>query len=77
MPSKPVLWKELTWEQITQLRDRGIDLVILPIGATEQHALHLSVGVDTFSATAVARWINQRSGQALFLSDLKRWLQLL
>ena len=51
--------------------------MILPIGATEQHALHLSVGVDTFSATAVARWLNQRSGQALFLSDLKRWLQLL
>jgi creatinine amidohydrolase len=62
MPSKPVLWKELTWEQITQLRDRGIDLVILPIGATEQHALHLPVGVDTFSATAVAHGVSAQTG---------------
>ncbi len=62
MPSKPVLWEELTWEQITQLCDRGVDLVILPIGATEQHALHLPVGVDTFSATAVAYGVSAQTG---------------
>ena len=38
---RPVLWEELTWEQITALRDGGMNLVILPVGATEQHALHL------------------------------------
>ena len=36
----PLLWEELTWEQITDLRQSGINMVILPIGATEQHALH-------------------------------------
>lgn len=46
----PILWGELTWEEIGELRDRGKDLVILPVGATEQHFLHLPVGVDTFWA---------------------------
>lgn len=62
MPSKPLLWEELTWEQIDTLRDRGIDMVILPVGATEQHSLHLPVGVDTFSATAVAHGVSAATG---------------
>jgi creatinine amidohydrolase len=32
--SKPVLWEELSWEQIANLRDSGMDLVILPVGAS-------------------------------------------
>jgi creatinine amidohydrolase len=60
--NQPVLWEELTWEQITELRDRGTNLVILPVGATEQHALHLPVGVDTFSATAVAHGVSAQTG---------------
>lgn len=60
--SKPVLWEELSWEQITYLRDSGIDLVILPVGATEQHALHLPVGVDTFSAVAIAHGVSAKTG---------------
>ena len=62
MMSKPVLWEELTWEQITALRDRGMNTVILPIGATEQHALHLPVGVDTLSAMAVAHGVSAATG---------------
>jgi len=60
--SLPVLWEELTWEQITVLRETGMDMVILPVGATEQHALHLPVGVDTFSAIAVARGVSAQTG---------------
>ena len=59
---QPVLWDELTWEQITALRDSGTNMVILPIGATEQHALHLPVGVDTFSAIAVAHGVSAQTG---------------
>jgi creatinine amidohydrolase len=61
-PHFPILWEELTWEEITHLRDSGMNLVILPVGATEQHALHLPVGVDTFSATAVAHGVSARTG---------------
>lgn len=57
-----MLWEELSWEQIANLRDSGIDLVILPVGATEQHSLHLPVGVDTFSAVAVAHGVSAHTG---------------
>ena len=59
---QPVLWEELTWEQITALRDDGMNMVILPVGATEQHGLHLPVGVDTFSAIAVAHGVSAKTG---------------
>ncbi len=58
----PVLWDELTWAEIADLRDRGKDLVILPVGATEQHALHLPVGVDTFSVASVAQGVSAKTG---------------
>ena len=59
---RPVLWEELTWEQIGALRDAGTDIVILPVGATEQHGRHLPTGVDTLSAVAVAHGVSARTG---------------
>lgn len=61
-PNQPILWEELTWEHITALREQGMTMVILPVGATEQHGLHLPVGVDTFSAIAVAQGVSARTG---------------
>lgn len=58
----PVRWEELTWEDISALRDSGIDMAILPVGATEQHGGHLPVGVDTYSAIAVAEGASARTG---------------
>jgi creatinine amidohydrolase len=59
---KPVRWDELSWPDIAAVRARGIDLVILPVGATEQHGRHLPTGVDTFSALAVAEAVSARTG---------------
>jgi len=59
---QPVLWEELTWEQISALREDGMTMVILPIGATEQHGRHLPVGVDTLSAIAVAHGVSAKTG---------------
>ncbi len=59
---KPVRWDELTWEEIAALRDSGVDMVILPVGATEQHGRHLPTGVDTMSAVAVAEGASARTG---------------
>ena len=55
---KPVKWEELSWEQIAKIRDDGIDMVMLPVGATEQHGLHLPTGVDTLSAVAIAEGVS-------------------
>lgn len=77
----PVRWQELTWEQVEGLRKNGVDLAILPVGATEQHGLHLPLGVDTLSAVAVAEGVSARTGFPVLpplpvgcsLGHSKRW----
>jgi creatinine amidohydrolase len=58
----PVLWEQATWEEIAQLRAAGMDMAILPVGATEQHGPHLSLDVDTRSATDVAHAVSAATG---------------
>ena len=58
----PLKWEEQSWEQIAAIRDGGIDMAILPVGATEQHGLHLPTGVDTLSAVAIAEGVSARTG---------------
>jgi creatinine amidohydrolase len=59
---KPVRWEELSYQELAALPRRGIDMAILPVGATEQHGPHLPLGVDTFSAVAVAEGASARTG---------------
>ncbi|OAM89080.1 creatininase family protein [Termitidicoccus mucosus] len=49
----PVLWSQLTWPEIGRLRAGGMDAVLLPCGATEQHGPHLGTGMDTVLAADV------------------------
>lgn len=51
---QPIRWERLTWEEIAAVRDAGCDLVLWPIGATEQHGRHLPLDVDTACAESVA-----------------------
>lgn len=46
--------QELSWEQVRDYLDRD-DLVLLPVGSTEQHGLHLPTGTDTMTAIGLAR----------------------
>lgn len=46
-------WGDLTDDDIRAARDRGV-LIVLPVGATEQHASHLPVDTDTNLATQVS-----------------------
>jgi creatinine amidohydrolase len=59
---RPVLWEELTWEDIGALVEGGMDMAILPVGATEQHGPHLHLGMDTTAAIAVAHGASARTG---------------
>ena len=54
-------WEELTWEEITALCERGMIAGLLPVGATEQHGLHLDVGMDTCLGEALCREVAQRT----------------
>lgn len=60
--ARPVLWEELTWEEIGALRAGGMDMAILPIGATEQHGPHLATSVDSITATELARAVSAQTG---------------
>src|SRR5690348_13637084 len=48
-----VRWGEHTGEELALAVDRN-PFVILPLGCTEQHALHLPVDTDTYQAQRLA-----------------------
>ncbi len=59
--NQPVLWEELTWEEIAEShRDAG-NAVLWPFGATEQHGPHLGTGVDSCIAAAVCNAVSARN----------------
>jgi creatinine amidohydrolase len=60
--AKAVLWETLTWEEIRALRKSGIDLCLLPSGATEQHGPHLGVGMDSRIATLLCEAVSRETG---------------
>jgi creatinine amidohydrolase len=60
--ARPVLWEEFTWEEVEGLVAGGMDMAILPVGATEQHGPHLHLGMDTTAAVAVAHGTSARTG---------------
>jgi creatinine amidohydrolase len=61
MNLKPILWAEQTWETIRDMRADGVDMVIFPIGSTEQHGPHLPLNVDSLSAEIVAHAVSART----------------
>lgn len=55
-------WESCTSAEIGQLISAGMDLAILPVGATEQHGPHLGTGTDSISAAWVAARAAERMG---------------
>lgn len=60
--SKPVVLEQLAWPEIEALRERIGGLLILPLGATEQHGPHLPVGMDTLLVERVCAAASARTG---------------
>jgi len=58
MNPKPLLLDELNHPQVKSLVARGMDMVMLPVGAVEQHSLHLPLNVDFLIAQEVARGVS-------------------
>jgi creatinine amidohydrolase len=50
----------MTWPEVQQLRSRT-DMVIIPIAALEQHALHLPIGTDYLNGLERAKLIAQKT----------------
>lgn len=62
MSDGPRLLHDLTWPAIADLVEGGEDLVVLPVGATEQHGRHLPATTDTAIATALCEAASARTG---------------
>ena len=58
---KPLLLQEMTW---TDVRDylKNNDMVIIPMGSTEQHGPHLPLGTDIYLALDTSKLISAKTG---------------
>ena len=61
---KALLLQEMTW---TDVRDylKSSDMVIIPLGSTEQHGPHLPLGTDYYLAMGALEKISARTGVAV------------
>lgn len=62
LPHEPVWLASLAWPDIQALLDAGQSLLLLPVGATEQHGPHLPCDTDTVIAEAVCAWASALTG---------------
>jgi creatinine amidohydrolase len=58
----PRRWENLTSAEIAAAVTSGMDMAILPVGATEQHGPHLATGCDTAAPDEIARLVSARTG---------------
>jgi creatinine amidohydrolase len=48
------LIERMTWEQVAERIEAGVDAVLVPIGTTEQHGPHMPLDTDCFIARSLA-----------------------
>ncbi len=58
---KALMLQEMTWTDVEEYLKTN-DMVIIPMGSTEQHGPHLPLGTDTFIATKSAMMVSARTG---------------
>jgi creatinine amidohydrolase len=55
-------WELMTSPEIAAAVRDGMELALLPVGATEQHGPHLATGCDTISPEEIAWRVSERTG---------------
>lgn len=58
---KPIILEHLAWPELAELREKNGGLLMLPMGATEQHGPHLPVGMDTLLVEKVCAAASARA----------------
>jgi creatinine amidohydrolase len=58
---KPLVLQEMTWTDVVEYLKTS-DMVIIPIGSTEQHGPHLPLGTDYYEALGISKMISARTG---------------
>lgn len=59
-------WEHLKWQDFPAAVEISKGVCVIPMGATEKHGLHLSVGTDNFVVEALARQAAQLEPVVLF-----------
>lgn len=60
--SLPSVWlNELTWEEVAQYQERD-DIIIFPVGSTEQHGPAGPLGLDSYVAISLAEDVAKQAG---------------
>ncbi len=58
---KPLLLPEMSWVDVRDYL-KASDMVIIPLGSTEQHGPHMPLGTDTYEALETSKRISQETG---------------
>jgi len=59
--AKPLILQEMTWTDVKEYLKNN-DMVIIPIGSTEQHGPHLPLGTDFYEAMGCSKLISAKTG---------------
>jgi len=58
---KPLVLQEMSWTDVSDYLKTS-DMVIIPLGSTEQHGPHMPLGTDYYEATGMSKLISARTG---------------
>ncbi len=58
---RPLVLQEMTWEDVREYL-KTHDMVIIPLGSTEQQGPHLPLGTDFYEAFGIAKKISEKTG---------------
>ncbi len=59
--SKPLVLQEMSWTDVTEYLKTS-DMVIIPLGSTEQHGPHMPLGTDFYEAVGMSKMISAKTG---------------
>jgi creatinine amidohydrolase len=58
---KPLILQEMTWPDVREYLKTS-DMVIIPLGSTEQHGPHMPLGTDYYEALGMSKRVSARTG---------------
>jgi creatinine amidohydrolase len=65
MDTSVLALEELTWTEVKERTDAGVDTVIVPVAAVEQHGPHLPLATDAIIGERVSERVAEELGDAL------------
>ncbi|MFH7835321.1 MAG: creatininase family protein [Candidatus Aenigmatarchaeota archaeon] len=58
---EPIFLEKLTWPEIDELVKK-VNMIIIPVGSTEQHGPHLPLNIDILAPLEIAKRVSVETG---------------